>query len=330
LVALNTCAIILAKGVAAKLRRDRYNAGKIAYRAQEQQRMTAGYERISVLAHPLRPPSFPVAEQIGQFLRVQGVRCDVFTEWDEADVVDTVALADLVIAIGGDGAMLRAGRVCAQREVPVLGINMGQLGFLTEISGPEAWEIPLQQVLDGDGCWVEPRMMIQATLLRDDQAIATGEALNDVVISRSMASRMVRLETYIDDDWATTYNADALIIATATGSTAYALASGGPILPPELRNILIVPVAPHLSMERPIVLAEGATVDVIAAADNTSEMVATVDGVLMGSVLPGDRLRVQASQHICRFIRLRERNYFYRSLLDRLEPRSSARSKPEG
>jgi NAD+ kinase len=292
--------------------------------------MTALYERVCVLAHPLRPPSFTVAEQIGRFLRAQGVTCDVFTEWEEEDVVETVAQADLVIAIGGDGAMLRAGRVCAQRAVPVLGINMGQLGFLTEISGPEAWEVPLQQVMDGESCWVEPRMMIQADLLRDDQPIASGEALNDVVISRSMASRMVRLETYIDDDWTTTYNADALIIATATGSTAYALASGGPILPPELRNILILPVAPHLSMERPIVLAEGATVEVIAAADNTSEMVATVDGVLMGSVLPGDRLRVQASQHICRFIRLRERNYFYRSLLDRLEPRSSSRSKPEG
>jgi NAD+ kinase len=291
--------------------------------------LASTYKRIGVLAHPLRPQSAPVARQIAAYLQAQGIENWVYTRWDEKIVADQVESSDLVIAIGGDGAMLRAARVCAMVGVPVLGVNMGQLGFLTEISGPDAWEAPLEKVLNGTDCWVEERMMIHAALMRDETIITSGDALNDIVIGRSQATRMIRLETYIDKDWTTTYNADALVIATATGSTAYALACGGPILPPELRNILIVPVAAHLSMDRPIVLSEGSTVEVIAPRDSFTEIVLTVDGVLMGDMQPGDQVRVQASQHISRFIRLRERNYFYRSLLDRLEPRIPMRPVPE-
>jgi len=288
----------------------------------------ATLQHIGILAHPLRPQTAPVAEAIAAYLRARGINTWVHTRWEESDVEAQVQTAELVVAIGGDGAMLRAGRVCAPFRVPVLGVNMGQLGFLTEVSGPATWEEPLDGVLNGN-YWVEERMMIQAEMLRNGDVLAVGDALNDVVISRATASRTIWLETYIDKDWTTTYHADALVIATATGSTAYALACGGPILPPELRNILIVPVAPHLSMERPIVLSEGATVDVITAPDNTTEIVLAIDGVNMGMMQPEDRLRIQASQHISRFVRLRERNYFYRSLLDRLEPRISVRDAPK-
>lgn len=291
--------------------------------------MASTFKHIGVLAHPLRPQSAPVAQQIARYLHSQGIQNWVYTQWDEKVVVGQVEHSDLVIAIGGDGAMLRAARVCAPLGVPLLGVNMGQLGFLTEISGPDTWEHPLQEVLTGSAYWIEERMMINAALLRDGKIIASGDALNDVVIGRGIAARMIWLETYIDKDWTTTYNADALIIATATGSTAYALACGGPILPPELRNILIVPLAPHLSMDRPIVLSEGSTVEVTAAKDDMTEVVVTVDGVLMGSLRPGDSLRIHASQHVSRFVRLRERNYFYRSLLDRLEPRIPVRPLPE-
>ncbi|MEP6988083.1 MAG: NAD(+)/NADH kinase, partial [Chloroflexota bacterium] len=289
--------------------------------------MATIYERVGVLAHPLRPQTFPVAAQIAEYLEIQNIDHWIYTRWEESDVATRIHECDLVVAIGGDGAMLRAARVCAPHHVPVLGINMGQLGFLTEIPGPDSWEATLARVLVGEG-WIEERMMVHATQHRGNDVVATGDALNDIVISRGVVPRTIRLETYIDSDWATTYNADALVIATATGSTAYALACGGPILPPELRNILIVPVAPHLSMERPIVLSEGATVQVVAAMDNSSEIVLTVDGIDMGPVLPGDTIRVQASQHISRFVRLRERHYFYRSLLDRLEPRVQARHQP--
>jgi len=201
-----------------------------------------------------------------------------------------------------------------------LGINMGQLGFLTEISDPDAWESHLDLVLRGD-YWIERRMMIKATVMRGEETIISGDALNDIVISGSVIGRMIQLDTFIDDDWATTYNADALVIATATGSTAYALACGGPILPPELNNILIVPAAPHLSMDRPIVLSEGARVEVKPSAGNRNEVVLSADGGMLATLQPDDRVLIQASEHASRFVRLRGRNYFYRSLLDRLEPR---------
>lgn len=283
-------------------------------------------KRIGILAHPLRSQTAPIAEDIANSLRARGIETWLYTRWDEDDVLPQVRNTDMVIAIGGDGAMLRAARVCASYAVPVLGVNMGQLGFLTEIRSLDAWDEYLDLVLRGD-YWIEARMMIHASVLRTGMVIAESHALNDVVIRQGMVVRTIRLHTYIDGEWTTTYNADGMVIATATGSTAYALALGGPILPPELRNILIVPNAPHLSLNIPIVLAEGATVEVIPELDTQTEIALVVDGAVVCEMLPDDRVRVQASEHVSRFVRMRERNYFYRSLLDRLEPR--IRSEPE-
>lgn len=287
----------------------------------------AAFKRIGVLGHPMRPATAPVAERIAGYLQSRGAEAWCCGQWDDPQITDQVRDSDMVIAIGGDGSMLRASRVCARYGVPVLGVNMGHLGFLTEISEAEDWKQALGSVLRGD-YWIEARMMIHAALLRAGLVLAEGDALNDVVISRQAATHMVLLETYIDKDWATTYNADALIIATATGSTAYALACGGPILPPELRNILIVPVAPHLSMDRPIVLSQGATVDVIPIPNGRNDVVVMVDGRMLWELQDGDRVRVRASDNVSRFVRMRSRNYFYRSLLDRLEPRIPLPSQP--
>lgn len=276
--------------------------------------------RIGILAHPLRPQTAPVAEEIASSLQARGVATWLHSTWNEADVQAKVSSVDLVVAIGGDGAMLRAARVCAPHDVPVLGVNMGLLGFLTEINGPEAWPQYLDRLLQGD-YWIETRMMVQAQVIRDEVVVASEDALNDVVISRGVISRTIRLEMYIDKGWTTTYNGDAVIIATPTGSTAYALACGGPILPPELHNIVIVPVAPHLSMDRAIVLSQGSMVEVIASPDAQIEVVLTVDGRSLGDVRAGDCVRITSSDYASRFVRMRDRHYFYRSLLDRLEPR---------
>jgi NAD+ kinase len=277
-------------------------------------------KRMGVLAHPTRPQTAPFAEQIAETLRARGLDVWVFTQWDEHDVRPNVAGTDMVIAIGGDGAMLRAARVCATDNVPVFGINMGHLGFLTEVQQPNDWEKYIDNVLAGK-YWIEQRMMVEAVVHREDEVVGRADALNDFVISRGNVTRMIQLDTYIDSEWTTTYNADALVISTATGSTAYALAAGGPILPPELRNILIVPVAPHLSLDRPIVLSEGAMVEIIVTSELHSDPILSADGALLCDLLPNDRIVIQASDLISRFVRLRERNYFYRSLLDRLEPR---------
>lgn len=242
----------------------------------------------------------------------------VRTTWDAPHAQPLVHGSDLVIAIGGDGAMLRAARVCAPEDVPVLGINTGYLGFLTEVS-PDGWERSLEALLEGR-YWIEQRMLIRCEVRRGDTLLAHSDALNDVVISRGAVAKSVRLETYIDGGWATTYHCDGLIVATPTGSTAYALAAGGPILPPELKNILVVPVAPHLSMDRPMVLSQGATVQVMVEPETLAEVVLTVDGDLLTHMQSTEQALIRASDSVSKFVRLRDRNYFYRSLLDRLEP----------
>ncbi len=279
---------------------------------------------VGILAHPLRPDTAPLAQKVARSLEAHGIETWVRTAWDASRARPLVHGSDLVIAIGGDGAMLRAARVCAPENVPVLGINTGHLGFLTEIS-PDEWEQSLSALLDGR-YWIEQRMMVHCEVWHDDELIGKSDALNDVVISRGAIAKLISLETYIDGGWATTYYCDGLIIATPTGSTAYALGAGGPILPPELKNILVVPVAPHLSMERPMVLSQGATITVTVDPYTMTEVVLTVDGELLASMQASDRAIIRASDSMSRFLRLRDRNYFYRSLLDRLEPRIPSRS----
>ncbi len=282
---------------------------------------------VGVLGHPLRPESTPLAQEIAASLEERGLTTWVRTGDAVEQVSDLPAGTDLVVAIGGDGAMLRAARVCAPLNVPVLGVNAGRLGFLTEVAGSRKWPRALDALLQGR-YWIEERRMLGYELRRGAEVLRAGDALNDVVLGRGEATTTVWLETYIDRGWTTTYVADALIIATATGSTAYALAVGGPILPPELRNILVIPVAPHLSMDRPIVVSEGAVIDVVILPENRTDLSLSADGVRVAALQVGDRLTAQASLHASRFVRLRERGYFYRSLLDRLEPRHPSRQRP--
>jgi NAD+ kinase len=276
-------------------------------------------QRVGILAHPYRPGTAPLAQEVARSLEAHDIKTWVRTAWDATRAQPLVKGSDLVIAIGGDGAMLHAARVCAPEQVPVMGINTGYLGFLTEVS-PEGWDDALKALVDGH-YWIEQRMMIRCEVQRNGLTLARGDALNDVVISRGAIAKTVRLETYIDGGWATTYHGDGLIIATPTGSTAYALAVGGPILPPELKNILVVPIAPHLSMDRPMVLSQGAEIQIQVEPHAIAEVVLTVDGELIASLEASDQVVVRASESESRFVRLRDRNYFYRSLLDRLEPR---------
>lgn len=276
-------------------------------------------KRVGILGHPLRPATGELCARVASSFEAHGVETWCKPIWDPASVAPLIPDSDLVVAIGGDGSMLRAARVCSKADVPVFGINAGYLGFLTEISLDD-WEKVLKRLLARD-FWIEDRMMIACEAWRGETLLCQEEALNDVVVGRGSVAKSILLETYIDGEWTTDYNADGLIIATPTGSTAYALAVGGPILPPTLKNILVVPVAPHLSLDRPLVLAEGATIEVVVSGRITSDAVLTVDGDSLAMLHTGDQVVVSSSDHTSRFVRLRERNYFYRSLLDRMEPR---------
>lgn len=286
-------------------------------------------KRIGVLAHPQRPESFTVAHSVAALVAQAELAVWYQEVWSEEALQSALAETDLIIAIGGDGAMLRAARLCAPFRLPILGLNMGYLGFLTETS-PDAAEEALARILAGD-YWIEERLMIRGEVYRNGVCILQEDALNDVVISRGAIARTVHLQANIDGEWATNYSADGLIIATPTGSTAYALACGGPILPPDLVNIVMVPVAPHFSMERPIILSQGASVQVIVSERNRAEteIVCTIDGNRNQTLQIGDEVQVKASENRSYFIRLQGRNYFFRSLMDRMEPRFLSTQPPE-
>ncbi|MEX2143141.1 MAG: NAD(+)/NADH kinase [Anaerolineales bacterium] len=218
---------------------------------------------------------------------------------------------DLVIAVGGDGTMLRTGQLCAPLGIPVLGINEGHFGFLIELER-DAWREALPRLVSGD-YRLEARMLLHVEYWRGGQQVGTWEALNEALVGRGRIARPVHLAASLDGSSLTTYVADGLIIATATGSTAYALAAGGPVLPPTLRNLVLVPVAAHLSLDRAIVLSEGAAIRVELARGD--EALLSVDGQQSIDVSLGDWVDLRASEHSLHFLRFHEPSHFYTRLL---------------
>ncbi len=271
-------------------------------------------KRIGLLHHPKLAETQPLAETMAREAEDVGLEVWIGSTWDEKAVRAEIAHLDLLVTLGGDGSILRAARMSCDHGVPVLGVNMGRLGFLAELE-PSEWLGALPRLVSGS-YWLEQRMMLYAEYHRGKTCIGRYEALNDVVVSRGSLARIVRLETHIDGSYLTTYAADGLIVSTATGSTAYALAVGGPVLPPQLRNILLLPIASHLSMDRAIVLAEGATVKILVHTDH--QAILTVDGQFEYELLDGDWVSVEASRYASQFVRLQDRPYFYRTLMERL------------
>ncbi len=271
--------------------------------------------RIGVLFHPKIEHARRLAEDVATALVKLGAQAWVGSGWDEDAVRAQIDQLDLLVTLGGDGSMLRAARMSAPLGVPILGINLGRLGFLAEVE-PDQWQECLPRVLEG-GYRIEECMMLRAESRRGDELLGSHDALNDVVVSRGSLARVVRIHTHIDGYHLTQYVADGLIVSTATGSTAYALAVGGPILPPTLDNILLIPIAPHLGMERAIVLNQGATVDMRVVTDH--QAILTVDGQFEFTLLDGDRVTVRAGPHIARFVRIQPPAHFYRTLMARLK-----------
>ncbi len=266
--------------------------------------------RIAVAGHPKLFDSIQEAEAISAYLKQKGLEVPFGSLYDEKLRKRVHAGEfDLLIAVGGDGTMLRAGHLCAPHGIPVLGINKGRLGFLFQVDD-DGWQKMIDRLLVGD-FWVENRMMLRAEHIRAGESLSTWQALNDVVVARGQFLRPIHVKASVDGQYLTTYVADGLIASTATGSTAYALASGGPILPPELRNILLIPIAPHLSVDRAVVLSEGSTVSMTVLSDNS---VLSIDGQLPVSLAEDDHVDVQAGEDTAKFVRFGDPGYFYRNL----------------
>ncbi len=280
----------------------------------EAQFVSQPIKTIGLLQHPKILRSQELCQEMVHYLTQKGFTVHKNSTWDELDVQSWIGDVDIVITLGGDGTILKAARMAFRTGTPILGINLGRLGFLSELK-PEDWQEKVLAILAGQ-YWIESRLMLQAEFWRGEALIATYEALNDVVVSRGSLARTVRLDTYVEREFFTTYKADGVIVATPTGSTAYALSVGGPILPPELKNILLIPIAPHLSMDRAIVLSQGTQIDVQVSTDHTA--ILTIDGQFEVALQDGDTITVSAAPVESHFVRTQDRTYFYRTLMERL------------
>jgi len=267
-------------------------------------------KRIVITAYPKMPEAFAEAEAMSLYLKEKGIDAPFGSMYDdELRRRLRAGEFDLLIAAGGDGSVLRAGHLCAPSGVPILGVNLGRIGFLIQVDRHE-WREYFDKMLNGEA-WIENRMMLHAEHFRAGEAVGSWNALNEAVVGRGQYLRPVRLTASVDGLQLTSYVADGLIASTPTGSTAYALAAGGPILPPELRNILLVPIAPHLSVDRAVVLAEGSSVTLMVQSDNA---IMSVDGQPPVNLMEDDQVNVYAADVTAQFVRFGDPGYFYRNL----------------
>ncbi len=213
---------------------------------------------------------------------------------------------DLIVVFGGDGTILRTARFLSNRDIPLVGINLGGFGYLAEVNLDEMYSA-LEKILSGN-CRIEKRMMLDVELLRAEEQFKKGSALNDVVISRGDLSRLVKMDTKVNGNFLTLFEADGLIISTPTGSTAYSLAAGGPIVFPELDSIIINPICPHTLTNRPVILPQDAVVEI---ALNTKEpgAVVTLDGQSSFAISYEDKIVIRKSPQVTRLVCSPDRTY---------------------
>lgn len=276
--------------------------------------------KVVVFHHPQSEGAAAFARRAAGELARQGADVEVGDVWSPA-AQSWLEGAELALVVGGDGSVLRAARLTVGLGTPLLGVNMGRLGFLTDIS-PELCLSLMDRILAKD--WrIEPRIMVHAELLDPDgQRQGTFDGLNDIVVSRQSPGRPVYVELRIDGARLATYRCDGMIVATPTGSTGYSLSAGGPILAPTEHHLVVTPVSAHLALGRSVVLGPESSVELRVTSDHGA--VLSVDGqedVPMGS---GARVVVRVSEHVAHFVRFREPSSFYGELADKLDVQLSS------
>ena len=267
-------------------------------------------KRIGILFHPRLEAAIALAREFSQVGEKQGVASWLCSAWEEAEALPQVPGSDLLLSLGGDGTLLRAVRVAVPHSVPVLGINLGRLGFMAELGAEEARK-KLPAILRGEGR-MEERALLEARL-PDGRS---GFALNEVAVARGGVCRAIWINAWVDTEPLGSYRADGLIVATATGSTAYALSVGGPILYPHSQDLLLIPISPHPCRSAPLILPPDSRVELEVRTDH--QAVVSLDGQRETPLKSGDRVEVRRSQHRARLLRTQPAGLFYRRVTDRL------------
>jgi NAD+ kinase len=278
-------------------------------------------DKVGVLYHPKMPEAKALAEDLRSLASSHVNETWMAAAWDEEAARDNIPRTDLLISIGGDGTVLRAARASVPHDVLLLGVNLGRLGFLTELSGEEARE-RVPEILADSRWTVEERAILHTQVLAGrDGPVLMGEqpylhALNDVVLGRAALGRTIVASAYIDGQLVADYRADGILVATATGSTAYCQAIGGPILHPESKEMVLAPVAPHLGQTNALVLPPSSLIEL--ALDPDQHAVFSLDGEASIDLQPAQVVRVTMSRHVARFVRLPEEPGFYQRVAVRL------------
>ncbi len=268
---------------------------------------------VGIISKEDNPEALALSKRVVRWMQDAGLPCLIenhiadYLKTEHTD--DAWTHSEILIAIGGDGTFLRAVRMAAPREIPVLGIHMGNLGFLTEVTENEVFK-----ALDAlkNGHYIrDERTMFEVTLVRGEEIITSQHVLNDVVINKGALARIIDIEVWTDSTFITCYRADGLIISTPTGSTAYSLAAGGPIVHPQVGAIILNPICPHVLSNRSIVLPDSQEVIIVVKSSKASDNIyLTLDGQKGHPLQAGDRLRIKKGSRKAVMLRFPQRDYF--------------------
>ena len=271
--------------------------------------------RISIFPNMAKKEIENILEKMINFLQTQNVevflseKVRVIGKFNKF-IVDNNFLysnIDIALTLGGDGTLLSTGRKFASKGVPLCGINLGRVGFLAEIETDEIID-KLTKIINNN-YFIEKRLMLEGVVYRNGEKIFSAEAINDIVVTKSGLSRMIKLKLLIDDILTAEYQADGIIFATSTGSTAYSLSAGGPIINPSLKVMLITPICPHSVNARPLIIDENEEIKLKVSARH-NDIGLTVDGQIVYPLLPGDLITIKKSLLTADFIRFTDKNYY--------------------
>jgi NAD+ kinase len=272
-------------------------------------------KKIGILYQPKTSAAVTLAKELAKVVEGMDALVWLCSAWEEEKACAQVGGTRFIVCLGGDGTILRAARIASPAGVPIVGVNLGRVGFMTEITADDALS-RVPAFVEGEG-WVEERAMLQAELVSANTP--PYHALNDVVVGRGERCRLIRVKATVDDEPLTTYKCDGVIIATATGSTGYALAAGGPILHPQSEEIVMKPIAAHLSLSTALVLPADATVELQVS--TTHKATLSIDGQIEVPLSDGDAVRVRRSPYVTRLLKSQWPAAFYDTLVQKLEKR---------
>jgi NAD+ kinase len=270
-------------------------------------------KKVGIAYHPFNPRTPELTRKLAAILESEGLEHWQSSAWDEDELRPHFPGTDLILTVGGDGTILRVAQILDGAHIPITGVNLGQLGFLTEIP-PEDGGERLLALLAGKG-WIDERAMLDAELCQSVHGkteTLSFHALNDVVVARGAIARIIEVTASVDGAKVDTYKADGALVASATGSTGYSLAAGGPILNPQSTHLLLVPILPHISMHYPLVLHPSNVINLRLSTTNPATL--SIDGHISIELYDRASVTVKASTKRTYFLRVDPPGHFYASL----------------